>query len=60
MIELWSTANIVIDCDPAAFEKAFAEVFEVKPELPAECWNEAPIDCDRAHQATIDLCRGGR
>ena len=28
------------------------------PELPAECWNCAPVDAERAHAATLALCRG--
>lgn len=36
-----------------------AEPAKPIPELPAECWNATPVDVERAHQATLAMCRGG-
>ena len=45
--------------NPEEFEKAFAEIFDPRPEIcRPESNNDEPVDCDKAHQATIDMCRG--
>lgn len=59
MTEIWGISNVVIHYDSALTEGILDDE-PAGPELPVECWNDAPIDLDRAHQATLDLCRGGR
>ena len=59
MNDLDNIANLIMFYEPESFNRAFSEIFSAEIVRP-ECKNDAPIDCDRAHQATIDLCRGGK
>lgn len=57
--------NIIYNFNPADYagidiEVIPADVPVARDTLPPECKITEPVDCERAHQATIDLCRGGR
>jgi len=60
MINFGFGTYTIIGYEPDGCEVQLVGTVESGPDLPAECWNDAPIDLDRAHQATIDLCRGGK
>lgn len=48
----------MIDDDLSDFGVLVEQLTGRKPELPPEIHNSAPVDADRAHQVTQDMCRG--
>jgi hypothetical protein len=61
MIDLLAAKTLMYD--PVDFAGMLQETGTIddkpkKPELPADVWIEEPIDPNRVHDATHDLCRG--
>lgn len=60
-IPSWPNVYIVTDEDRADCDAALAlverlEAAKPPPEVPPPCWDNRPIDCDRAMEAVRAMC----
>ena len=58
MIMLWDATAIIYDPSAMTYELQEAGTADEKPELPAECWNDTPIDSGRAWAELVRSCSG--
>ena len=54
----YTMGGVVFDKNGFAVSAEIAEPAKPIPELPAEVWQDHPADSERAHAATLALCRG--